>query len=252
VFRTSEKIVNEPVAADPPLTLFGFHPAGGSAAAFTGWQRTLGPRVRVAAVQLPGRGPDGRSARYGDLDSLARALDGELGPRLEAPHVFYGHSMGALVAHGLADLRVARGLRPPERLVVAGCPAPHRTSALVRVLHLTDQQAVRWMLDLRGVPAGLREDEGWLARRTAALREDIRVCGSPRTAASGRPLPCPIDVLAGSRDPLVPREDAAAWADHSAVGCTVRVVPGGHFFPRESPTAFFARFADALAGVDAL
>jgi surfactin synthase thioesterase subunit len=239
--------VNTSPVADPPLTLFGFHPAGGSAAAFTGWQRALGPRIRVTAVRLPGRGTDGRSTRYGDLDSLARALDEELGDRLETPHVLYGHSMGALVAHSLAALRATRGRRAPRRLVVAGSPAPHRAAALIRAARLTDAQMMRWMLGLDGVPAGLRDDTGWLAHRVTALREDILMCGASPATARQVPLPCPVDVLVGSTDPIVRPQDAAAWKEYSAREGSFRVVPGGHFFPRESRAEFFARLGEVLA-----
>ncbi|MFC9326853.1 thioesterase II family protein [Kitasatospora sp. NPDC057015] len=234
------------------LRLFGFHHAGGAPAAFTGWQRALGPAVEVVPVTLPGRGARGWSRRHEDLPALAEAVARELGPRLAAPHVFYGHSMGALVAHRLALLRAARGLRLPERLLVGAAAAPHLGRGTARAHGLADAELADWLVGLSARPGAVAahfEDTDRLPGVLALLREDLRLCttAGPGGPARPVPLPCPIDVFAGERDPLVPVRDAARWSSYSSSeDCTLRVIAGGHFFPRESREPFFRALRSAL------
>jgi surfactin synthase thioesterase subunit len=230
-----------------PLKLFCFHHAGGSTASFTGWQRALGPHAEVVAVALPGRSSTDPEQRYDSITALAEALRHGLGDQLEEPHLFYGHSMGALLAYHITRLRVSSGLPPPLRLLVSAFPAPHLPHLLSQVQQLADEQLTQWLLDLTGMPQTLLAGRRRRERQVALLREDLQVCASHRPEEATAPLPCPIDTFVGAQDPLVAVHDAAAWSRHSGPGHTFRVLPGGHFFPRESKTAFFQELARVIA-----
>ena len=233
--------------ADRPPVLLAFHQAGGSTAAFAGWQAALGPGIEVVPVRLPGRGADGRSPRYHDLASLTRALSEDLAPRLAGPHLMYGHSMGAVIAYRLARLRAEQGGRPPERLIVGAHAAPHLVSAAELTRRLSDTELTRWLVDTSNIPspllAGSRLLDGILVR----LREDLRLCATGQEdLATTVPLSCPIDVFAGADDPLVPLSHAADWGRYTSAGSTLQVIPGGHFFPRESRQTFFRELRAAV------
>lgn len=235
------------------MKLFCFHHAGGGISAFSGWQRALGQAADVVPVRLPGRDRTGRSPRYTDMASLVRALADDLGPQLQGPHLFYGHSMGALVAYRLIQERLARGARPPRRLLVGAFAAPHLPPALRELERLPDPEVVRLLMGSGGIPDALPAAPEWVREKVALLRADIRICESGLGArgtdgAAGPPLPCPIDVFAGTGDPLVAVADAAAWRVHTDRECTLHTVPGGHFFPRESKAVFFERLRTVLAG----
>ncbi|WP_405512265.1 thioesterase II family protein [Streptomyces canus] len=229
------------------FTLFGFHHAGGGVSSFSGWQRALGPGVDVVPVALPGRGQDGRSPRYVDLDSLTEALAEDLGPGLSGRHVLYGHSMGALIAYRLARLRARRGQRLPERLIVGAFAAPHLRQSVDATQKLTDSELARWLIDTSDIRADLLSGTERLTAMLARLREDLRICRQHRGAQdTGEPLSCPVDVFAGADDPLVDGAGATGWRRHTSAGCTVHVIPGGHFFPRESKGVFFDELRSLL------
>ncbi|MFD8707644.1 thioesterase II family protein [Kitasatospora sp. NPDC059648] len=232
-----------------PITLLGLHPAGGSTAFFTGWQRTLGERARVVPVRLPGRDATGAHCRAG-LPGLVAALDRDLGPLLDRPHLLYGHSMGALLAHRLTLCRAEQGRRLPERLLLGAYPAPHLPHPLHRALELTDAELVRLLVDFGALPESLRADTRWLAERIALVRAEIGLCDAVPGGAVRRPLPCPIEVFSGIDDPLVTAAGAAAWAEHAGGGFHLHRLPGGHFFPRDSPEskgAFFRCLTGLIA-----
>lgn len=235
------------VPADRPLRIFAFHHAGGSTASFSGWQQALGHDAQVIPVALPGRGSSHGEHRQHTLSSLAIDLHHRLADQLGEPHLFYGHSMGALLAYHLIRLRVAEGHPAPLRLLVSAFPAPHLPHVLSQEHQFADEQLTQWLLDLTGMPEALLASKRRRERQVALLRADLQLCASHRPEEAIIPLPCPIDVIAGAQDPLVAVQDAAQWSRHSGPGHTFSVLPGGHFFPRETKAAFFQEVTRVIA-----
>ncbi|WP_238698226.1 thioesterase domain-containing protein [Streptomyces sp. E5N91] len=263
---TTSARTGAPAAA---LRLFCFHHAGGQGTAFLGWQKRLGARAEVIPVRLPP--PEDVSAETADgrgmsMTLVVASLDHELGPMLRRPFLFYGHSMGALVAYHLTRLRQSRGRPLPERLLIGAYPAPHLPHRLAHCTHLPDEDLLAL---LPPHPAGhsrlLRQAPGLATATAARLRLHLGLCDSAAPAApnpaqhtghgspQGRsePLRCPVDVFTGISDPLVTDAEAAAWRHHTRAGCRIHRIPGGHFFTRETPesrAAFFDRLCTVLAG----
>ncbi|MDX3191567.1 alpha/beta fold hydrolase [Streptomyces sp. MN03-5084-2B] len=220
------------------LRLFGFHHAGGGPSAFAGWRYALGGAVEVVPVAVP-------AEPYRDLAALVERVADDLAPRLDEPYVCYGHSMGALVAYRLARLREERGGRLPDRLLLGAFAAPHLAHPISRARNLSDAELESWLLSVSDVPAGLLGGGRRRAAMLAKLREDLRLCATHQEDPRA-PLPVPIDVFAGTADPLVPLADAQEWAAYSAAGTRVHPIPGGHFFPRQSKSVFFERIRSVL------
>ncbi|WP_330315976.1 thioesterase II family protein [Streptomyces platensis] len=228
------------------LRLFCFHHSGGSAAAFSALRGVLAPHIEVVTVQLPGRETRLRHPLPPSMADLVAEIDEHLDPFLTGPYAFYGHSMGALVAHDLISRRQARGALPPVRLIAGACRAPHLPAAFAAQHAESDDHLVRSMLDIGGLSPELLRYPDWLQAAVSLNRGDLRLCASRDTTAVA-PLPCPIDVFHGTDDPLVHERDARAWADRSTVSCRVHRFPGGHFFfLRESRAAFADRIAALL------
>jgi surfactin synthase thioesterase subunit len=205
--------------------LFCFHHAGGGASVFAGWRAALAPHLDVFPVQLPGREGRVSSPPVRDLDALVGELDVHLGPFLREPFLFYGHSMGAIVAYRLAYRRFETGQSLVGSLVVGAYPPPDREPPL----------GDAGVVALRGEVAGrLGRFPRWVRAATALLEHDIALVDSHRPVLRG-PLPVPVHVLTGSVDPLMSPTDAWGWGRHTSAGCRVHVVPGGHLFHRDSP-----------------
>ena len=136
-----------------PLYVLAFHHAGGTGSLFSSWQHALGSGVEVIPVRFPGRQRNGLSDRYTDMASLVHALADDLEPILSRRHMFYGHSMGAMVAYLLTRRRTAGAQLPPERLIVGAAAAPCRTNLLSQTAALSDIELAQWLIDVSGVPA---------------------------------------------------------------------------------------------------
>lgn len=251
--RSPYLLPRQPDPTRAPLRLFCFHHAGGAASSFSGWQERLGGGVAVVPVQLPGREHRAKEPRLREFARLVDELDEALDPLLDAPHAFYGHSMGGIVAHELTRRRVERGLTPPRQLLVGACPPPHRPHPAdgVPPERRSDEELTAWMAGLGGLPDLVRRYPDWLRLAVAVLRDDLSLVHShasgPGGATAPDPLPVPVRALAGSSDPLVTPGLAAEWARHTTADFRVFTLAGGHFFHRTAPGVVLRLVASLLA-----
>lgn len=223
-----------PKADDTGMRLLCFHHAGAGAMSFAGWLNRVGPEVSVLPVRLPGRETRLREPRITDAGRLVEELLKDLGPLLERPHAFYGHSMGALVAYRFAQARLAAGLPAPRLLLVGACSAPQLPSALLDrtdLAGLTDVQLREAMTDEESMPEVLLRRPDRLRSTLDTLRADLLLARALR-AAPVTALPCPIEAFAGRDDRMVTAGQVAAWQHCTSAGFRLRKVPGAHFFVR--------------------
>ena len=232
------------------LPVFCFPFAGGGATAYSGWQRRLGPSVRVLPVRLPGREVRIAEPRFTDIDELVADLDEHLGPELErSPHLLFGHSMGAMIAYTLAHRRVRLGKRPPRALLLSAYRPPHLgvprifdTVAEVR----TEDALMDTLTAIGGIPDQLLRHAGWMSMLLPIARDDLLLCSSvPRRPAD--PIPVPLHLFAGNDDTLVAPRDVAEWAGHGDAQSDLAVFPGGHFYLRDREAEFLGHLSGLLA-----
>ncbi|MEV6166545.1 thioesterase domain-containing protein [Streptomyces sp. NPDC052052] len=247
-YGTTYVLPRQPDPSSARIRLLCFHHAGGAASSFVGWQRAFPADVAVVPVQLPGREHLAVRPAHREPDALLADLDTELGPLLELPHAFYGHSMGGLIGYALADHRHRRGARTPELLAVGAMPPPHLEWPVAMVRDASDAELIQWMIEVGGIPELVLRYREWLATAAALLRADLLLgSGLSEWAHDSSPLPCPIHVLAGSQDPLLTAEGAAAWDRYTDAGCRVHMMPGGHFFTRKHSGAVTGLLSRLLA-----
>jgi len=223
-----------PPARETQTKLLCFHHAGAGAMTFAGWQRRIGPDVTVLPVRLPGRESRLREARITDAEQLVEELENDLGPLLDGPYAFYGHSLGALVAYRFALHRIRAGHRPPQMLLVGACAAPQLPSGLLDATQapgLTDEQLITSLNDDESVPEALLRRPEWLNMTLDTLRADLHLARSLRSAPH-LALPCALKAFAGREDRMVSVADVRAWERCTTAGFELRSVPGAHFFVR--------------------
>ncbi|MBN6040626.1 thioesterase II family protein [Amycolatopsis sp. 195334CR] len=230
-----------PSAIDTDLWIRRYHPAragaprvvcfphaGGSASWYHPMSAALSPRAEVCSVQYPGR-QDRRGERpVDDVTELAGRIAGVLAGLADRPLVFFGHSMGAVVAYEVARAFAARGLEAPAHLIASGRrgPGTHRDE---RVHERDDDGIIAELKLLSGTDTRVLGDEEILRMIMPAVRADYRAVETYRPAPGPR-LSCPVTVLTGDRDPKTELGEAHAWAEVTDGPVEVKVYPGGHFF----------------------
>lgn len=216
-------------AADVPR-LVCFPYAGGASTYFFTFSEALQQDMDVYAVQYPGRQDRLREPLVDDIAVLADQVTAAMQGWADRPTVFFGHSMGAVVAYEVARRRQQQGLTL-DHLYVSGRRAPMRLRDTS--VHLLDDSGLREEVAALGGPGVellTHPELGPLL--LPSIRNDYKAIETYRHAP-GAPLTCPITALIGDDDPAVTPDEAAAWADHTTGPFELRIFPGGHFFLAE-------------------
>ena len=218
--------------------------AGASATMYLRWRRLLPRRVRVVPVELPGRGSRLGESPVRDFDSLVAQLCAEQSEAMRGPFALFGHSMGALLAYGMACRLRSVGCALPVALLASASPAPARRDP-DRFAGKTSDAAL--IADLRkqgGTPEEVFASAELMRITLDVLGADYRVCESFRYRGEA-PLPMPVHVFAGREDDI-DAERMHAWSAEAGGAFSLDWFDGGHFFIREQETAFLAALSQRL------
>ena len=215
------------------VRLICFHHAGGGATSFNLWKRGLGADVEVVAVDVPDR------ERFATLRELIDEVNDQLGSVLDEPHMFFGHSFGALVAYRLAALRAAAGLTQPEALILSSFTPPHLPTSIPMVNQVDDQQLGKILSDIGGLPVELDRWPTLREKAVALARIDLTLCATDDDA-DAVPLACPIHVFGGSEDILVSESDLSHWRSRTSAEFSLQMLKGNHFHVSDRKQLFAA------------
>ncbi|WP_280720019.1 alpha/beta fold hydrolase [Kitasatospora sp. MAP5-34] len=228
------------------LRLLCFHPAGGGPRMYRDWASELPEDIEVLAVQLPGRETRIGEPCLTDYERAVQQLHAALRRYLDCPYALFGHSMGALLAYGVAVAAAQHGDRAPERLLVSGCAGPGIPHPKAGRPGWSDQELVADLRSMGGTPEEVLANPELLSLILPTLRADFALCDTFRRPA-GPLLDCPLTVLGGLQDIVTP-EGLRHWAGTTSAGTSVHTYPGGHFFlTEESAASVLATVSAALA-----
>lgn len=213
---------------DSEFRLVCFPHAGGSASYFHPMSEALSPELDVLAVQYPGRQErraEGCVENFAELaDRVHAALLREEDGR---PTVFFGHSMGSVLAFEVARRCQEGAGTPPVWLIASGYPPP----SLLRggTVHLRDDEGlVEELRSVGGTDPVYLENKHLRASILFAVRGDYTAVEThPRSSGV---LDCPLTMLVGDDDPHTTVAEAEHWRDHTAGDFALRVFEGGHFY----------------------
>src|SRR5215218_5578218 len=154
------------------VRLFLFPFAGGNASTFLPWQELLGPRLELRVAQLPGRGVRLFDPPVAELDELVARLTRAVVSLADRPFVFFGHSLGALLAFEVTRQLRRAGRPGPVSLWVSGAEGP-RTRAVRRRLHdLDEAQLIEALREYNGTAPEMLEDREMMGLVLPGLRAD--------------------------------------------------------------------------------
>ncbi len=216
---------------EPQIDLLCLPCAGGSATMYQRWRHLLPAWIRVVPVELPGRGARLGEPFVHDFDTLVERLCHEQRERLNGCHALFGHSMGGLLAHGMAQRLRDSGRPLPQALFLSASAAPSQRERGRLPLPGDDAGLIADLRKQGGTPAEVFEHEDLLRMTLDALNADYRVCDS-FTYRHGAPLPMPVHVY-GGRDDTIGTERLQAWQREAGGRFSLSWFEGGHFFLRQ-------------------
>jgi medium-chain acyl-[acyl-carrier-protein] hydrolase len=137
--------------------------------------------------------------------------------------------MGALMAYEVARRLVASRMKTPAGLIVSGCEAPTRLRPKRLHTALDDDGLIQALGRFNGVPPEVLQHRELMKLVLPTLRADLAMVEGYRHAP-GLKLGLPIEVLAGTSDPLVDSAGLDGWSEATTGTCRVHWIDGDHFF----------------------
>ncbi|MFJ2743711.1 thioesterase II family protein [Streptomyces sp. NPDC087440] len=233
------------------VRLFCLPYAGGSSTAYRAWSGLTPDRVQVHPLELPGRGTRWGETPIGRMPLMTEALADALSGHLDRPYALFGHSMGALIAFELTRTLRARGLPLPAHLFVSGSEAPDLPRTRRPIHAAPDSEVVEELRFLGGTPAELLEDPALMKLVLPALRADFSLLETYRYHVQA-PLPVPLTVFGGDRDPLVVAGQLHRWLRQTNTAGRLEILPGEHFFLHDAVAKVLATVTEDLAPLESL
>ena len=226
-----------------------FPHAGGSASYFHPLSARFAPAVDVVALQYPGRQDRRQEPCLTDIGELADHVTAEIATLDPLPTVFFGHSMGAVLAFETIRRLEERTGPGPYALVASGRRGP-ATDRKETVSQECDDALIREIKKLNGTDSSLLADDDILRMALPSLRGDYQAIESYRCPADVR-VHAPVTVLTGDADPKTSLSEAGMWVGHTHGDFRMRVYPGGHFFLQDHQRAVGDEIAKDLRAVAA-
>jgi medium-chain acyl-[acyl-carrier-protein] hydrolase len=166
---------------------------------------------------------------FTSLEAMVQSIAEEIEPYLDRPFAVFGHSMGALISFELVRLIAGRHRLSPFHLFVAACQAPHLPDPYPPLHSLPDAELKAKLYRLNGTPAGVLDDSKLVQLLLPVLRADLEATET-YSYQRGLRLSCPITVFGGLQEKRISRDLLYAWQEHTSSSCTLRMLPGDHFF----------------------
>lgn len=210
--------------------LFLFHFAGGSRYSFEFLTPFLAD-FEIIALELPGRGDRVKENLTKDFEKAAADLLSQvLGFRKDPNFIFYGHSLGALLAFRVCQLLEDRNI-PPAYIVVSGNPGPG-IDPDKNMHELGDEDFIAELKSLGGIPEEIFEDSNTLSFFLPILRSDFELANKIKLELKSR-INTPIYAVMGDKEEHV--GEITNWKNFTTVDFQFRIFEGSHFFIYEQP-----------------
>jgi coronamic acid synthetase CmaT thioesterase component len=179
-------------------------------------------------VRLPGRESRSKEPLATHADSVVEAVIEDLERLDPVRTVFYGHSMGAALAHQTAHCLRERGRALPVLLIASGRLPPHLPYP-GGWGHRSDEELWGHVVEMGGIPRELYESKEYRAIYLRRIRADF-LLNDTLWHHRVPPVDFPITIINGVEDPLVHTAGLAEWKDYTRATFKSFPLAGGHFF----------------------
>lgn len=186
----------------------------------------------MTAIELPGRGR--RINEPSDIDAERLALGISKALPLDKPFVFFGQSMGSIIAYEAAHALRAQNKRQPEMLIASGIHAP--SLPLVPPNIELDDEVFIEVLARYETPDEWIKDPDLRAVFLPVLRDDFELLELYERPERPK-LDFPICAIGADRDPMVHKKGLEAWREETSAQFELHAISGDHFyFQHEIPS----------------
>ncbi len=226
---TDRWIVEGPPLQSPILKLVCFPPNGGGPSTFAAWPHYLTQfGIQLLFVQMPGWEGRDNEAPLATLEEMTKYLTDVLLQVLgDTPFVFFGHSMGSLLAFEVSHSLLQHGYCPqhlflsswyaptenypqPEELDVPG-QVFQKLGQMLGVNVVKFQQIMKQEnINFSFIDDGVLNNRALMSRMLPAIQVALKIAKAYHLSQDVL-LPCGITVFGGDNDPFVKPELLEDW-----------------------------------------
>ena len=196
---------------------------------FSKWTLNFPNHLEGWTVHYPGRGSRTGERPITKMADLIEQLCQAIQPYLNKPSIFFGYSMGGLVAFELTRALRRKQLAQPNILFVSACAAPQAPDSHSKIHQLSDAEFINELKKLNGIPPEILQNKEMLQLLLPTLRADFEIIEIYQYQID-TPLDCPIVAFGGRDDSRVSRERLEGWANQTASQFESHYFVGDHFF----------------------
>ncbi|UVK48981.1 alpha/beta fold hydrolase (plasmid) [Mesorhizobium sp. AR07] len=224
--KTFLKVVKS--SLEPSYRIICFPHGGGSVQAFRNWSNYLPEDIELICLDLPGRGKRSAEAAIRSMNELVSVVTEALQAYSDRPFIFFGHSMGALVAYEIARSLEGADRPSPFHLVVS---AHESADVDVPMYRCSDDELTDLVRTLGMVPTeALANEKLLLDFILPPLRADFELAETyDRSLAT--PLKAAITAMGGLKEELLNANDLDEWRRLTTSRFARIMFDGDHFFP---------------------
>eukprot|EP01065_Artemidia_motanka_P027764 TRINITY_DN32970_c0_g1_i1.p1 TRINITY_DN32970_c0_g1~~TRINITY_DN32970_c0_g1_i1.p1 ORF type:complete len:333 (+),score=108.79 TRINITY_DN32970_c0_g1_i1:67-1065(+) len=213
---------------EAPCRMFVFPFAGGNPKDFV-VDGITSLKLDTWALCLPGRGKRRKEQNISDIAELVPLMFEAMRPYLDVPYVFFGYSMGALVAYELCRYVEQQGMVPPRCVFVVADEAPQTQRAFIDT-QLSDADFAKELGNLGLTSRDVLESEEMLAVVLPQIRADMMIENEHRYTKEPR-LSVPVVGVCGTEDRWVDEPKMRSWAENTTAAFDLKMISGaGHIF----------------------
>lgn len=217
-------------APDAACRLVLFPHAGGGAAGYYRLAKLMPEWLEVVAVVPPGREARMREPFLEQISDMAQGAIDALADLPDRPQVFFGHSMGAIIAFEATHMLAGGKKGAPRHLFLSGRRAPGPVQGETPLSGLPAEGFVDAISSrYGGIPRQVMDDKELLNLFLPVIRADIAAI--ERYACPARPpLNVTITLIGGMADPQCSDAAWAGWRNTTTREVEHLRFAGDHFF----------------------
>lgn len=228
--------------------IFVFPYSGSGTSGFYQWAQTFRESgIDFMAIQLPGRENRLKEKPIADLSMLLEKLLPAITALLDKPFVFFGHSLGALIAFELCRALRRQGLPLPQHLFVSAFRSPELSNPNKKLHHLATPEFIAGIREYGGTSEQVLVNREMMDLFLPMFRADFSLHETYQYRHESA-LACPITALMGTEDPFVRPEYMLNWRNQTHANFQQIQYPGKHFFLHEHMASICQRLQQAVMG----
>jgi len=226
--------------------IFFFPYSGSGTSGFYQWSKFFRhSRIDFTGIQLPGRENRLREKPISDLSILLEKLLPAITPLLDKPFVFFGHSLGALIAFELCRALRRQDWPLPQHLFVSGFRSPELSNPNKNLHHLATPAFIEGIREYGGTSEEVLANGELMDFLLPVLRADFSLHETYEYQGE-HAFSCPITALVGTEDPFVRPEHMFNWRYQTHENFQQIQYQGKHFFLHEHMVSISQRLQQSL------